>query len=183
MSRVGGHSGSEGAGVSAEELTDIGPESAVAGLDEEELAALSQVGERWGRALGPRRAWLRACQSIRACIGSHAQSSRAVAVSSRRSTLSTPTTRLRSWLHRTPARGPRGRGAPHRCGVGWRWAHRCRAAPSLPSGCASWSRCRSFHPTPSPRLLTDPKRCWRCSRSPAAARWASRWTSLWRSSC
>jgi amino acid transporter len=60
MSRVGRGSGDDGAGVSAEEMTDIGPASTVAGLDEDELGVLRQVGEHWGRALAGRRAWLRA---------------------------------------------------------------------------------------------------------------------------
>ena len=47
-------------GASAAEMTDIGPGSTVAGLDEEELAVLRRVGGHWGRALGPRRAWARA---------------------------------------------------------------------------------------------------------------------------
>ncbi len=59
MSRVGGDS-SEGQSASAEEMTDISPASAVVGLDEDELTVLRQVGDQWGRALAPRRAWLRA---------------------------------------------------------------------------------------------------------------------------
>jgi hypothetical protein len=59
MSRVGRRSGDEGAGVSAEEITDVGPESTVAGLGEEELKVLRHVGERWGRVLAGRRALLR----------------------------------------------------------------------------------------------------------------------------
>src|SRR6058998_3528477 len=46
--------------ASGAELTDVGPESAVAGLDEEELAVLGEVGGHWGRALEPRGAWVRA---------------------------------------------------------------------------------------------------------------------------
>jgi amino acid transporter len=60
MSRVISPGGSEGKGPFAEELTDIGPGSTVAGLDQEELAVLRQVGDHWGRVLAPRRAWLRA---------------------------------------------------------------------------------------------------------------------------
>ena len=60
MSPVGRHGGSEGEGISAEEMTDVGPGSTVAGLDEEELAVLRRVGGHWGRALGPRRTWVRA---------------------------------------------------------------------------------------------------------------------------
>ncbi|MGH2992028.1 MAG: APC family permease [Solirubrobacterales bacterium] len=41
-------------------MTDIGPASTVAGIDEEELAVLRQVGGRWGQVLAPRRAWLHA---------------------------------------------------------------------------------------------------------------------------
>jgi hypothetical protein len=41
-------------------LSDIGPASTVAGLDEQELWVLRQVGVRWGQALGDHRAWLRA---------------------------------------------------------------------------------------------------------------------------
>jgi hypothetical protein len=59
MSRVGGDS-NDGQSDSAEEMTDISPASAVAGLDEDELAVLRQVGDQWERALAPRRAWLRA---------------------------------------------------------------------------------------------------------------------------
>jgi amino acid transporter len=44
--------------VPAEAMTDIGPGSTVAGLDETELAVLRRVGDHWGRALGPRRAWV-----------------------------------------------------------------------------------------------------------------------------
>ena len=42
------------------EVTDVGPGSTVAALDDEELALLRLVGGHWGRALGPRRAWVRA---------------------------------------------------------------------------------------------------------------------------
>jgi amino acid transporter len=41
-------------------LTDVGPDSTVAGLDEQEIAVLRQVGVRWGQALGGRAAGLRA---------------------------------------------------------------------------------------------------------------------------
>ncbi len=40
-------------------MTDVGPESTVAGLGEEELVVLRQVGEHWGRVLVGRRASLR----------------------------------------------------------------------------------------------------------------------------
>jgi amino acid transporter len=60
MSRVVNPGGSEGKGAFAEELTDVGPGSTVAGLDDDELLVLRQVGDHWGRALGPRQAWLRA---------------------------------------------------------------------------------------------------------------------------
>ncbi|MGN6870010.1 MAG: tyrosine-type recombinase/integrase [Solirubrobacteraceae bacterium] len=40
-------------------MTDVGPESTVAGLDEEELLVLRHVGEHWGRVLAGRRASLR----------------------------------------------------------------------------------------------------------------------------
>jgi hypothetical protein len=40
-------------------MTDVGPESTVAGLGEDELAVLRQVGDHWGRALTGRRASLR----------------------------------------------------------------------------------------------------------------------------
>jgi hypothetical protein len=46
--------------VCAPQLTDVGPESTVVGLDEREIAVLRQVGVRWGRALSGRRAWSRA---------------------------------------------------------------------------------------------------------------------------
>jgi amino acid transporter len=60
MSRVARKGGSEGEHIFVEELTDIGPEATIAGLDQEELAVLRRVGSHWGRALGPRRAWVRA---------------------------------------------------------------------------------------------------------------------------
>lgn len=41
-------------------MTDIGPGSTVAALDEDELGVLRLVGGHWGQALGPRRAWVRA---------------------------------------------------------------------------------------------------------------------------
>jgi amino acid transporter len=59
MPRVGRRAGSKREGVSAAEMTDIGPGSTVAALDDEELAVLRSVGGHWGRALGPRRAWVR----------------------------------------------------------------------------------------------------------------------------
>lgn len=40
-------------------MTEVGPESTVAGLDDAELVVLRQVGEHWGQALTARRAWLR----------------------------------------------------------------------------------------------------------------------------
>jgi hypothetical protein len=46
--------------VCADALTDVGPGSAVVGLDDREIAVLRQVGARWGRALDGRRASLRA---------------------------------------------------------------------------------------------------------------------------
>ena len=60
MSRAVRHRERTGAAAFAEEPTDVGPGSAVAGLDEQELAVLRQVGGHWGRVLGPRPAWLRA---------------------------------------------------------------------------------------------------------------------------
>ena len=39
-------------------LTDVGPSATVAGLDEQELAALRHVGQGWGRSLGDGRTWL-----------------------------------------------------------------------------------------------------------------------------
>src|SRR5215218_4795864 len=60
MPRSGRHRGGTGADAFAEELTDVGPGSAVASIDEEELAVLRQVGGHWGRALGPQPTWLRA---------------------------------------------------------------------------------------------------------------------------
>jgi amino acid transporter len=56
MPRIGRHSDHEG-GISGEEMTDIGPGSTVAGLNEDELAVLRRVGGHWGQALGPRRTW------------------------------------------------------------------------------------------------------------------------------
>jgi amino acid transporter len=60
MSRGAHPGGSEGKGAFTAALTDIGPGSTVAGLDEQELVVLRQVGEHWGRVVGPRQAWLRA---------------------------------------------------------------------------------------------------------------------------
>jgi amino acid transporter len=59
MPRVGRRAGSKREGVSAAEMTDIGPGSTVAALDDEELAVLRSVGGHWGRALGARRGWVR----------------------------------------------------------------------------------------------------------------------------
>jgi amino acid transporter len=41
-------------------VTDVGPGSTVAALDDQEIAVLRQVGGRWGQAIGPRGAWVRA---------------------------------------------------------------------------------------------------------------------------
>jgi amino acid transporter len=60
MSRVVNPCVGEGKGAFAEQVTDIGPGSTIAGLDDDELVVLRQVGDHWGRALGPRQAWLRA---------------------------------------------------------------------------------------------------------------------------
>jgi hypothetical protein len=46
--------------VVAVAITDVAPSSTVAGLDEQELAALRQVGIGWGRSLGDGRARLHA---------------------------------------------------------------------------------------------------------------------------
>lgn len=59
MSQVAKRRGDERGASSAEEMTDVGPESTVAGLGEDELAVLRHVGEHWGRALAGRRASLR----------------------------------------------------------------------------------------------------------------------------
>src|SRR4051794_26486430 len=59
VSQVANHPGDGRGRSSAEEMTDVGPESTVAGLGEDELAVLRHVGERWGRALARRPAWLR----------------------------------------------------------------------------------------------------------------------------
>jgi len=60
MSRAARQRGATGADAFAEEPTDVGPASTVAGINEQELAVLRQVGDHWGRVLGPRPAWLRA---------------------------------------------------------------------------------------------------------------------------
>ena len=44
--------------TSADEMTDVGPGSTVIGLDDDELATLRLVGGHWGRAVGPRQAWV-----------------------------------------------------------------------------------------------------------------------------
>jgi hypothetical protein len=41
-------------------MSNICPAPVVAGLDEDELTVLRRVGDQRGRALAPRRAWLRA---------------------------------------------------------------------------------------------------------------------------
>jgi amino acid transporter len=46
--------------TSTGEITDVGPGSAVMGLDERERTVLRRVGGHWGRVLGPRRTWARA---------------------------------------------------------------------------------------------------------------------------
>ena len=83
--------------TSAEEMTDIGPGSTVAGLDEQELAVLRRVGGHWGRALGGRRAWLRALPVDPGLHRFPRSRRRAAAAASRRSTSSRPRTRRRSW--------------------------------------------------------------------------------------
>ena len=72
MSRAGRRGGSTGADAFAEELTGVGPGSAVAGIEEQELAVLRQVGggSGWARV---RRGCVR-YRSIRVCIGSRARS-------------------------------------------------------------------------------------------------------------
>ena len=60
MSRAARHRGATGADAFAEEPTDVGPASTIAGINEQELAVLRQVGDHWGRVLGPRPTWLRA---------------------------------------------------------------------------------------------------------------------------
>ena len=60
MSVLAKHGGATRERGSAEQITDVGPESTVAGLDEEELGVLRHVGKHWGRALAGRGAWLRA---------------------------------------------------------------------------------------------------------------------------
>jgi amino acid transporter len=47
-------------GAFDDELTDIGPASTVAAMEDEQVGVLRQVGDHWNRALGPRRGWLRA---------------------------------------------------------------------------------------------------------------------------
>jgi hypothetical protein len=47
-------------GVFGDELTDIGPASTVAAMEDAEVGVLRQVGDHWNRALGPRPDWLRA---------------------------------------------------------------------------------------------------------------------------
>jgi Amino acid permease len=59
VSALAKHGGAGRERSSAEEITDVGPESTVAGLDEEELGVLRHVGEHWGRALTGRGFWLR----------------------------------------------------------------------------------------------------------------------------
>jgi hypothetical protein len=60
VSHVDRRRNGEGDRVSAEELTEIGPGSTIAGLTEDEVGVLRQVGGHWGQALGPRRAFVRA---------------------------------------------------------------------------------------------------------------------------
>ena len=59
VSQVAEHHGRRAGRGSAEEMTDVGPESTVAGLGEQELVVLRHVGEHWGRVLAGRRASLR----------------------------------------------------------------------------------------------------------------------------
>ena len=47
-------------GAFGDELTDIGPASTVAAMEDGQVRVLRQVGGHWHRALGPRRGWLRA---------------------------------------------------------------------------------------------------------------------------
>ena len=175
VSAVAKHGGAERERSSAEEMTDVGPESTVAGLDEEELAVLRHVGKHWGRALaGQRSVVARAAGRSGPAPLSTLIGGGSVEPVSRRSTSSRPTIRRNWWRLRTPAPGHGRPGAPPRCGVGLCWAHRCVVARSLTNGCASWWRLRSFPRTPSRRSRTGRRRCSPCSRSPAAVRWACR---------
>src|SRR5437764_12149587 len=54
VSQIAKHHGGDWGRSSAEEMTDVGPESTVAGLGEEELAILRHVGEHWGPTLAGR---------------------------------------------------------------------------------------------------------------------------------
>ena len=45
--------------VSPDAITDVGPDSAIVGLDDREVTVLREVGVHWTRALGGRRAGLR----------------------------------------------------------------------------------------------------------------------------
>jgi len=54
------HSNERRGPTGAEPLSDVGPSSTVVGLDEQELAALRQVGGHWERVLRGRQEWLRA---------------------------------------------------------------------------------------------------------------------------
>jgi hypothetical protein len=65
MSRVCRSDGSGGNGACAEKLTDIGPDSTVAGLDAGQLVVLRQVGDHRGGVLGPGKPGCVTCRSIR----------------------------------------------------------------------------------------------------------------------
>lgn len=108
----------------AEEMTDVGPESAIAGLDETELAVLRQVAEHWGRALSGRRAGVRELPVDPALH--RFPRSLEVRQASRFATVAFVETDDPAELVATAhaSAGPSRSGTPLRCGVAWCWAHR-----------------------------------------------------------
>jgi hypothetical protein len=122
VSQVAEHRGERGRS-SAEEITDVGPESTVAGLGEEELVVLRHVGEHWGRVLAGRRASLRGLP-IDPALHRFPRSLE-VGRRTRFADVDFVETDDPAELVATPhASGARDPGAPPRCGGGWCWAHR-----------------------------------------------------------
>ena len=124
MSLVDKQHASEGESLSADGLTDIGPASTIAGLDDDEFAVLRQVGGHWSQALGGRQAWVRALPIDPGLHRFPSAPEPGVVAASRRSTSSGPRTLQRSWPRLHAGAGTSWSGARHRPGGGRHWVRR-----------------------------------------------------------
>jgi hypothetical protein len=159
MSRVTRANGTDRRGSSAAELTDIGPGSIVTGLDEHELAVLRQVGGHWGRALGPRPAWMRALPIDPGLHRFPGTLPPRRPIASRRSTSSRPATRRKSWPPRTRAREPSSQARA----AAARGRHRRRRAGGRPSPARRPGRRWHSRSAPAQRSCSRPRVLRRCA--------------------